>query len=99
MRTVSGHVFPVKTCVGSGVGFVGSSFRRLHEAGLTQAAVASEDAAIPTEDRSRGEGRKLIASVGFVEGPVRNAEPAAALHALVQVALVCDAANDEMRMG
>jgi hypothetical protein len=98
MRTVSGHVFPVKTCVGSGVGFVGSSFRRLHEAGLTQAAVASEDAAIPTEDRSRGEGRKLIASVGFVKWSVRHAEPAESLQALVQTTFVGNAADDEMRM-
>ena len=86
----------MKAWTRSWVGFVDSG--QLPEAGLAQAAVASKESAMFTENRPGGEGRKLIASVGFVERPVRHAEPAESLHALVQVTFVGNAADNEMGM-
>lgn len=96
MRTISGHVFAVKTWARSCVGFVVGG--QLPEAGLTQAAVTSEESAILPEDRPGGQGRKLIASVRFVERLVWNVEPPESLDALVQVTFVGNAADNEMRM-
>jgi hypothetical protein len=81
------------------VGFVGGGLGQLPEAGLAQAAVASENAALLAEDRPSSDGRELIASIGFVKWPVRNAEPAESLQALVQLTFIGNAADDEMGMG
>lgn len=96
MRTFSGHVFTVKTLTGSWVGFVGG---QLPEVGLTKAAVASKMSAVFAENRPSGQGGKLIASVGFVERPMWNVELAKPVQALVQLAFISNATDDEMGMG
>jgi hypothetical protein len=91
MRTISGHIFTVKMWARRSLSFVGF---HLPEARLAEATVAAEDAAVLAEDRPRGEGRKLIASVGFVKRPMRHTELAESLHALAQMTFVGNAADD-----
>jgi hypothetical protein len=91
MRTISGHIFTAKMRVRSGLSFVGC---HLAEASLAEATVAAEQTATLTEDRSRGEGRKLIASVGFVEWAVRDTKLAEALQALKQMTLIRNATDN-----
>ena len=50
------------------------------------------------EDRTRGQGRQLVAAVRFVERPVRDAESAKSLDALVKLTFVGNAADDQMGM-
>jgi hypothetical protein len=96
-RTLSGPIFTAKMGAGGCFGFFGGA--QLGEPGMAQAAVAAEDVAVPAEDRPRGQGRKLIASVRFMERPMRHAEPAEPLHALKQMTQVGCAADDQMGMG
>jgi hypothetical protein len=102
IRTISGPVFTAKTGAGSGVVDVGDRRGRrvgLGEAGRPQAAVTAEQTALSAGDRPGGQRGQLIAAVGLVKRPVRHAEPAQALEAAVELALVGNAADDQVRMG
>ena len=54
----------------------------LREAGLAQAAITFEDLSALATDRLRADGGKLIATVRFIEGTVRNSAPAQVVKAL-----------------
>jgi hypothetical protein len=67
---------------------------QLREHRRPQAAVASEQPPLGTEDRPGGESRQLIVAVGFVERLVRDPEPAESLEALKELAFVGNAADN-----
>lgn len=72
--------------------------RQLPKSGLAEAAEAPEQSPCGTEDWPGGDSGQFIVAVGFMEGTMGHAEPAQPIHAVVQVFLASETADDEMRM-
>src|SRR5579884_871369 len=94
-RKVSSPTFTVKVIAGRCLCF---GVFCLRETRLAQAAIALEDLPACGRDRLGTDRGEFVVAVKFVEGAIRNPEPAQAIHALEKLAFAGNGADHQMRV-